>query len=91
KEEEFKVGDWVIVKEGKFNSPTCWDDGAFQISRLNPVPGRNEQYCYNSKGNNNYLSCFRKAETWEIPENTKTLKVTDYKYLIPLFKKLKIK
>lgn len=86
--EVFNVGDWVIGKEDAFEEGSIWHT-AFQIDKLIPVPGLKEYYCYNSKGNNNYLSNFRKALSHELPFELQS--PLDYEYLIPLLEKLNIK
>lgn len=72
--EEFKVGDWVIGKEGAFTQGS-WAE-AFQIDKLKKSD-RNETYVYNKRGNNNYLSCFRKATPEEIEKAT-VIKIGSY-------------
>lgn len=90
KAEEFNVGDWVVKKDDDtFHKGSIWDI-PFQIAKLHPVNARSDDfYCYNEKGNNNYLSNFRHCLPHEIPDYTPS--PDTYSYLTPILKKLKIK
>lgn len=89
KAEEFNVGDWVVGKEGQFSENDFWYT-PFQIAKLAPVGTRSDDfYCYNEKGNNNYLSAFRHCKFYEIPDYTPPLDT--YSYLTPILKSLNIK
>ena len=89
---EYKVGDWVTVLH---NNVSNFHEGAdtFKIGYIQRSPEDNGFVCEEDYdiGNGIFFGGFRHAYDYEIPGYTSPSEPESYKYLVKLFKKLKIK